>query len=143
MNQRLAGLTLVLLAGLIVVSCSSWVEGAHDWALTSVDGNVLSVVVAVGSSSCDRFEGVEVSEDQSEVSISALVSEKQSGGLFTTGCNSDMGFENIEIELNHPLGDRALTGCVPGDTGLHAYFADPTRGRTSDDCAEIVDGYAS
>jgi hypothetical protein len=143
MSQRLIRLAFVSLVGLSVASCSSWVEGAHDWALASVDGSVLSVVVAVGSGSCDRFEALEVSETQTEVNITALVSEKEPGGLFTTGCTADMGFEDIEVVLDRPVGDRALTGCAPGDVGLQAYFADPDRGRTSDNCAEIVDGYGS
>jgi hypothetical protein len=142
MSQRLTRLAFVSFVGLIVASCSAWVEGAHDWALTSLDGNVLNVVVAVGSGSCDRFEAIEVSETQTEVSITALVSEKEPGsGLFTTGCTADMGFEQVEVVLDRPVGDRALTGCAPGEAGLQDYFADPDRGRTSDNCAEIVDGY--
>lgn len=142
MTHRLIRLALVSLLGLIVASCSAWVEGAHDWALTSVDGNVLNVVVAVGSGTCDRFESIEISETETEVNITALVSEKEPGsGLFTTGCTADMGLEHVQIALDRPVGERALTGCAPGQVGLQDYFADPDRGRTSDDCAEIVDGY--
>lgn len=143
MTQRLIRLAFVSLAGLFFASCSVWVEGSHDWALTNVDGTVLNVVVAVGSGSCDRFEAIEVSETETEVNITAVVSEKEPGsGLFTTGCTADMGFEHFEIVLDRALGDRTLTGCAPGDVGLQNYFADPDRGRTSDDCAEIVDGYS-
>lgn len=142
MTQRLIRLAYVSLIGLVVSSCSAWVEGAHDWALTGVDGNILNVVVAVGSGSCDRFEAIEVSETQTEVSITAVVSEKEPGsGLFTTGCTADMGFEHVEVVLERRLGERTLTGCAPGDVGLQNYFADPGRGRTSDDCAEVVDTF--
>lgn len=141
-SQQRIRLALVFLVGLVVASCSAWVEGAHDWALTSVDGSVLNVVVAVGSGSCDRFEGIVVSETQTEVKVTAMVSEKEPGsGLFTTGCTASLRFEHVEVVLNRPVGDRDLTGCAPGDVGLQDYFADPDRGRTSDDCAEIVDGY--
>ena len=140
--QRLIRLVFVSLVGLVLASCSAWVDGLHDWALTSVDGSVLNVVVAVGSGSCDRFEAIEVSETETEVNITAVVSEKEPGsGLFATGCTADMGFEHFEVGLDRALGERTLTGCAPGDVGLQNYFADPDRGRTSDDCAEIVDGY--
>jgi hypothetical protein len=143
-TKRLIRWAFVPLAGLVLASCSAWVEASHDWALTSVDGNVLNVVVAVGSGTCDRFEEIEVSVADTEVNITAVVSEKEPGsGLFTTGCTTDMGFEHIEVVLDRALGDRTLTGCAPGDVGLQNYFADPDRGRTSDNCAEIVDGYGS
>jgi hypothetical protein len=142
-TQRWIRLVFISLAGMVLASCSAWVEASHDWALTSVDGNVLNVVVAVGSGSCDRFEAIEVSETETEVNIIALVSEKEPGsGLFTTGCTADMGFEHVEVVLDQALGERTLTGCAPGDVGLQNYFADPDRGRTSDDCTEIVDGYS-
>lgn len=144
MGQRLTQLAFVSLVGLIVASCSAWVEGAHDWALTSVDGNVLNVVVAVGSGTCARFESIDVSESETEVNITALVSEKEPGtGLFTTGCTADMGFEHVEVVLEGPVGERALTGCAPGNSGLQDYFAHPNRGRASDNCAEIVNGFGN
>lgn len=142
MTQRLIRLMFVSLVGLVLASCSAWVDGVNDWALTGVDGNVLNVVVAVGSGNCDRFKAVEVSETEEEVDITAVVSEKNPGsGLFTTPCTTDMGFEHVEVVLQRPVGGRVLTGCAPGDVGLGDYFADPDRGRTSDDCAEIVEAF--
>lgn len=139
MRSRLVRLAIAFVVLLVVSSCSLSAKStdvAHDWALTSVNGNTLEVVVAVGSGSCDRFKGIEVSETSTEVNITAVVAEKQAGsGLFAAPCTSDLGFENIEVVLEQPLGERTLTGCGPGDAGLEKYFADR---RTSDSCAEIV-----
>src|SRR5690606_9525637 len=82
--QRWIGSVYLALVGLVVVACSSWsstdwtvwVARPHDWALTSVDGNVLRVLVAVGSRSCDRFEGIEVSESETAVDIAGCGSRK-------------------------------------------------------------------
>jgi hypothetical protein len=130
---------------LVISSCSMFAtstEVAHDWALTGIDGNTVAVVVAVGSSSCDRFKGVEVAETATEVSITALVAEKEAGsGLFGAGCTDDLGVEIVDVVLDQPLGDRTLTGCAPGDTGLEDYFGEIDGGRISVDCAEIIDSW--
>ena len=99
----------------------------------------LTLVVAVGSSNCDRFEQVEVAETETEVMITAVVSEKEAGqGFLGADCNADLNVETVEIVLARPLGTRSLTGCAPGDSGLEDYFGQIFGGRLGDDCAEIV-----
>lgn len=108
---------------------------AHDWALTAIDGNTLALLIAVGSGSCHHFERVDVAETAAEINITAVVAEKEQSGF----CTADLGFESVDVALEDPLGDRALTGCAPGDTGLQNYFSDIGGGRSADDCAEIID----
>ncbi len=129
-------------AALIVSSCglfSAWTSKAHDWALTALDDNSLALVVAVGSSNCDRFEQVEVAETDTEVTITAVVSQKEARhGIFGAGCNADLNIETVEIVLEQPLGTKSLSGCAPGDSGLEDYFGQIAGGRAGDDCAEVV-----
>lgn len=130
--------TATLLA-LIVSSCSLWTsetEVAHDWALTAIDGNTLTLRVAVGSGSCHQFKRVDVAETAAEINITAVIAEERD-----QFCTADMGFKNVDVVLVDPLGEKTLTGCAPGDTGLQSYFGDINGGRTADDCAEIIDSW--
>jgi hypothetical protein len=114
--------------------CSSSVT-ATDWALAGPPGDgELTVVVQVGSSSCDSLESVEVAEDGSSVQITARVRHTRRLGL---GCTDDLNLETVALELDAPLGTRMLTGCV---LGADAYFnhGDGTQ-RAS--CDEVVEGY--
>ena len=127
---------------LILSSCglvSTWTETAHDWAVTGMNDNSLTLVVAVGSSRCERLEGMELTETATEVTITAVVSEKDARqGIFGTDCTADLVVETVEVGLERPLGNRSLTGCAPGDSGLEDYFGHIYGGRTGEDCAEII-----
>lgn len=53
--------------------------------------------------------------------FTAVVEEKNpDSDIFETGCTADLGFETVEVVLDRPLGERALTGCAwqQGAAGL-------------------------
>jgi hypothetical protein len=126
---------------ILVSSCSGWTEAANDWAVTSIDGSTLSIVVAVGSGSCDRFQRVVVEETPEDVTITAVV-ETRSANLLGQGCDMDMNFEYVDLTLEEPLGERSLVGCGRrGADGLGDYFSGRDGGRQGRDCAEVVDGW--
>jgi hypothetical protein len=126
---------LLLAAAVMVSGCSSSVT-ATDWALAAPPGDgEVTVVVKVGSSSCDSLESLEVAEDESSVQITASVRHTRRLGL---GCTNDLNVETVAVPLDTPLGTRMLTGCA---LGADAYFnhGDGTR-RAS--CSEVVEGYS-
>jgi hypothetical protein len=126
----------MLALALLVSSCSGWRETSHDSAVTGIDGSTLSLVVAVGSGSCNRFERVIVEETPEDVTLTAVVGDKIVNP-FGGGCTDDLNVEFVDATLEAPLGDRQLLGCAPGPEGLQNYFDDVRQG---DDCAEIVPG---
>lgn len=133
-------LTTTLLA-VIVSSCSLLTPGtevAHDWALTAIEDNTLTLSVAVGSGSCHQFKRLNVEETAAEIHITAVIAEDRGRSGF---CTADLAFEIVDVVLEDPLGEKTLTGCAPGDRGLQNYFGDIDDGRTADDCAEIIDSW--
>jgi hypothetical protein len=127
----------MLALAILVSACSGWRETSHDWAVTGIDGSTLSIVVAVGSGSCNRFERVVVEETAEDVTVTAVVGDKIVNP-FGGGCTDDMNSEFVDVTLEAPLGDRQLLGCAPGAEGLQDYFDDARQGG---DCAEIIDGW--
>ncbi len=130
----------MLALALLVSSCSGWRETSHDWALTGIDGSTLSLVVAVGSGSCNRFERVIVEETPQDVRLTAVVGDKIAGP-FGGGCDADLNVEFVDAVLQESLGDRELLGCAPGPDGLGDYFGQIDGGRQGNDCAEVIDGW--
>ena len=110
------------------------VEKVHDWVLTQVDGATLTLLVAVGSGTCDRFDRVDVTETGEEVSVVAVV---VSGGGPSSPrvCTMDMQFSLVEVTLDQPLGIREATGCLLNREG--SYFNDE-RGVDRTSCADVV-----
>lgn len=110
------------------------VEESHDWVLTEVDGATLTLLVAVGSGTCDRFDRVDVTETGEEASIVAVV---VSGGGPSSPrvCTADMGISLVEVTLEQPLGTREVTGCLHNREG--SYF-DDDRGIDRTSCADVV-----
>lgn len=127
----------IVAIALLVACCGGWTEVEHDWAVTGIDGSTLSIVVAVGSGSCNRFERVEVEETPEDVTITAVVGDKIVNP-FGGGCTDDLNVESVDVTLAEPLGDRELLGCAPGADGMQNLFGDVRQG---DDCAEVVDGW--
>lgn len=111
------------------------IEESHDWVLTEVDGATLTLLVAVGSGTCDRFDRVDVTETGEEVSVVAVV---VSGGGPSSPrvCTMDMQFSLVEVTLEQPLGTREITGCLLNREG--SYFNDD-RGVDRTSCADVVD----
>lgn len=139
------GLILIsALAATSVAACGlSGTEVAHDWALTGIDGAALSVVVAVGSSSCDHLDIVAVEEAPDEVTATAVVIET-GGRTFpweTGACTADLVLEPVTSTLGQPLGGRTLSGCHPGDEELQDHFSSHRSEQGNqgpDDCATII-----
>ena len=95
-------------------SCSSDPETTKrvlttNWVLRSApQGDVLDVTVAVGSSTCNSFEGFDVDESDTDVRVVARWGSR--GG----GCTDDLRTTDEQVRLARPLGDRELTGCNHG-----------------------------
>lgn len=97
-------------AAVIVAGCQ-YVRGEQEvrWALAqrvTPSSTALDLVVFVGSSSCHDFRRVDVEEDESEVRVTAYVTS--SGD---EDCTADDVRRLETVELDAPLGDRALRGC--------------------------------
>jgi len=101
---------------------------ANEWVLDGVDedGDRLVVTTTFGgvASSCVRFDGWEVDERDDAVEVTALLWVRR----FVASCTDEAIQEELMIELDAPLGNRALLGCgqadclptVTGDPGADA-----------------------
>ena len=78
-----------------------------EWSLEGLSPDGRSLLVAVPTGGCDRFESWEVVEDDDAVTITARVRRDEGAG----GCTSELIVATLEHELAEPLGDRALLGC--------------------------------
>jgi hypothetical protein len=76
--------------------------------LETPNGTTLKLYVAVGNS-CDSFERVDVEETGNAVTIRSYSRQTLDGD----GCTDQLFHEQISVELEQPLGDRALLGCAP------------------------------
>jgi hypothetical protein len=101
------------------------------WNLAEpASGRTLSLVVRVGSSSCNELRDVEVTESADSIRVDATVSQGGGGD-----CTADDSVAETSVELERDLGDRSLTGCRP-DGPLSAGFAPEMS--SSDDCRAAV-----
>ncbi|HET7721549.1 MAG TPA: hypothetical protein VFK43_16390 [Acidimicrobiales bacterium] len=105
---RAPGVVVAALLVAMLGGCSGD-DRPTDWTLRSPpDGNVLELRVAVGSSSCNEFAGLDVREREDEVRIIARLD--RTGG---PDCTADDSVHDVDVELGEPLDDRELTGCHP------------------------------
>jgi hypothetical protein len=115
-----------------------WVEEPHDWVLTEVDGATLTLWVAVGSGTCDRFDRVDVTETEEEISIVAVVDSAT--GPSKMVCTASMITLPVEVTLDQPLDSREVTGCRLNREGSNF---DDDRGIDRASCADLVaDAYS-
>jgi hypothetical protein len=92
-------------------SCSTTETVDTAWNLVGPPtGDVLEIVVAVGSSSCNSFDELHVTETEEAVDIRTTIEVDDPGN-----CTDDLTTSTQTIELDARLGDRALTGCRPAD----------------------------
>lgn len=108
--------TLVLVAAtLSLAACGEDTETVSSpWNLTQLaSGEQLRLSVRVGSSSCNEFKRVETTEDDTSVTLEALVDVSTDGD-----CTADDSYEEVTVDLDRDLGDRALSGCRPDDGPL-------------------------
>lgn len=118
-----------LALGLLLAACGGTAN--HDWALESLDGAELEVVVAVGSSSCNTFERLDVFEGPRSVRINAIVNIPR--GL-SGDCTTDLVTQRVSVTLAEPLGDRTLTGCHIGSTFDSGLWGEPRQ-----TCADVLE----
>jgi hypothetical protein len=81
-----------------------------DWELrTAPSSDLLDLRVAVGSSSCDTFDRIAISESADTVTLHAYVrTQFEWGG----SCTDDFVIrDDVIVQLQAPLGDRELIGC--------------------------------
>lgn len=87
----------------------------NEWALdaSTPDGQTLLLRTHFGgvASNCARFEGFTVEQTETEVHVVANVWRDR----FADFCTDDGATEALVLELDAPLGDRALTGCGQPD----------------------------
>lgn len=117
-----AAIVLLTLVGCFALLNLWWAAGQQhptSWLLANETltgtpllqaDNELTIWVAAGSSTCDRFDGVDVYETDSTVEIRAWMTHNAS-----KACLWDSTMEPVTIQLDAPLGDRTLTGCNPPD----------------------------
>lgn len=89
-------------------------EVGGDWHLDALDpgGEVLQVTVPYGG--CEHFERLEVEERTEGVTLSAWLSVPDASGE-EIACEAMAAAQRVVIVLDHPLGDRALLGCLAQD----------------------------
>ena len=114
----------------LVGGCSSDgdVQRSDWWLSENVDGTRLDVVTYVGSGSCTEFDRVHVEESAEDVLIEAYVTVQGND------CTDDYTWASTQVELDDPLGDRALTGCVAPANGNRA----PDLPHDDSACADLV-----
>ena len=101
----------VVVVGLLLGACSGSAAKTVNgpWELRSAVDSTTSVVplrVFVGSSSCERLDGVDAVESADSVTITAKIHQAKA-----ESCTADMQLRAVELTLSEPLGDRPLLGC--------------------------------
>ena len=102
---------LVIIVTVVLTGCGG--GGAAWWGLRAEVGpesTVVPITVRVGSSSCHRYEGVTTIETDESVTITAEVSRSDS-----RDCTADLQAQQVDVQLDRPLGDRELKGCAHTD----------------------------
>lgn len=85
-----------------------------DWWLAAPAGDAEVVLdVYAGEDGCHAYRGVDVTEFEDEVRITAHVDF-----IGDAGCVGGRQVERVDVPLAEPLDDRALTGCRAPEQGL-------------------------
>ncbi len=101
-----------------------------DWVLREEPaGNTLHLSVAIGGS-CDSFDDLDVTESPELVKIQAYYQESGS-----SSCTAELRWEEHEVELDRPLGERRLEGCDSPRPARDGASPEATRFR---DCSSVV-----
>lgn len=101
---------VVVIAVLVAASVRS--VSQTPWTLTAIspDGRSLSIEVKMGSSSCIGFDRTTVTEDTDEVQVQTYASRKVLN--LQAVCTADAQILRLDVQLEEPLGERLLTGCL-------------------------------
>jgi hypothetical protein len=93
-------------------------EGLWEvWRLTEVSGDGRSVTVLAGHGACDDGPVVDVLETKGSVVLSGSVTGTKDGP-----CTSQLLHEEVTVELDRPLGERAV---LDARTGRPVPYGDP------------------
>jgi hypothetical protein len=92
-----------------LVTRTSW------WLASEPTGRNVELRVLIGSSACERFEAVRVTEHPDRVELLATVRVTGTGA----GCVRDLETLPVSVQLDAPLGSRRLTGCQQRDDRLY------------------------
>ncbi|MET4226149.1 hypothetical protein [Oerskovia enterophila] len=106
-GRVLAGALVCAVGTGMLVACGAGTPERQrvEWVLVSEEGTSLDLGVYAGGSTCTDDDGIEVEEGAESVEVRAFV-------LRTTGtCSEDFGVRLVTVELEEPLGERALVGC--------------------------------
>jgi len=105
------GLLAVAFAAALAGCGSVGAVGDAEWTLvaSTPDGQTLLVETGFGgvASGCARFDGWEVVVNDDAVDVRARLWE----AIAPSGCTAELVLERHVVELDAPLGDRALQGC--------------------------------
>jgi hypothetical protein len=125
-----------LLTVLVAVGCADdqrTVRSAWDLAAPVTPGETeFEVVVYVGSSSCNVFDRTEIEESDLSVTVSAWTTDTRG----EDDCTADLGVVREVVQLEAPLGARALVGCRP-EGELSASLPGPLP--SGEDCRAALD----
>jgi hypothetical protein len=89
------------------------------WRLVAEpSGSELQIRAEFGGSSCATFDRWRVDESSSTVDIRATAH------IDDGDCTADLVFEQHAVELEAPLGDRRLVGCLAPDGDPDCTFVD-------------------
>ena len=89
-------------------------ERLADWWLDQPPrATQVDLVVFAGEADCDAYRGVDVTEFEDEIRVTARVD-----AIGGADCRGERRTETVEVPLAEPVGDRALTGCVAPEGDL-------------------------
>jgi hypothetical protein len=125
--NRVVAVLLVL--GVWSTGCRWTGPVTAPWVLTDPPhGTELHVEALIGGTSCTELVRWQVTEDDEQVEILAVLARSDPGD-----CTDDIGSASQVVRLADPLGDRDLVGCTGNDPELsHIDETDQDR-----DCAEL------
>ncbi len=104
-GRRWAILIVVSGVALAAAAVLLWREGTNQgWGLTSVDDSGLQILVA--RRPCDSVTKPFVSESPDSIEIIVKVKRPR-----LLPCSDKLVYETVSVDLDQPLGDRALVGC--------------------------------
>jgi len=90
-----------------------WRREQTSWTLEAVDGRQLTIAAVVGGDpDCERFDGIERVEDDERVELRAFALVRVTAADEELICEASAVFKSATVELDSPLEERELTGCV-------------------------------
>jgi hypothetical protein len=118
----LGGGAAALLVGVLVVGATLRFVERVPWNLRGVsnDGKTLFLEIPIGglASGCNGFDHVEVMENPRAVNVLTFAWSNVRDRV--ANCSADLGLVPASVELQEPLGERRLEGCMAAVPGLRS-----------------------